>query len=84
MLGRKGDLCLYNAVGQHRLVSDPMLGAINQVRVSHLGNMWVVRGEEGVAVLDVDTGAAKFTLDGQLRIRLSENGLFMVAFPFGS
>ncbi len=80
VLGRGGDLCLYNSQGRHRMVSDSMLGAIDQVRVSDLGNMWVVRGAKGVAVLDVDTGVAKFTLDGHLRIRLSENGLLMIAF----
>jgi WD40 repeat protein len=80
VLDRNGELCLFNSQGKFRMVSDPMLGAIEQVRVSHLGNVWVVRGAKGVAVLDVDMGVSKFTLDGQLRIRLSENGLFMVAF----
>jgi hypothetical protein len=80
LLGRGGELCLFNSHGRYRMVSDPMLGAIEQIRVSHLGNMWVVRGAKGVAVLDVEAGAGKFVLDGQLRIRLSENGLFMVAF----
>ncbi len=80
VLGRGGELSLYNSKGNHRRVSDPMLGAIDQVRVSHLGNMWVVKGAKGIGVLDVDTGVAKFTLDGQLRIRLSENGLLVIAF----
>jgi len=79
-LGRNGGLCLYNATGEHRMISDPMLGAIEQVRVSHLGNMWVVRGSKGVSILDIDEGIVRFILDGQLRIRLSENGLLMVAF----